>query len=348
MSPAVLMSFGIGVVALTLAVLLGGAAGSDLARSSLAAWLVVTALPLGALPILMALELFGLGGMPGTATLRLLLAILPLTAIVGAFVLAYQAFGPGHSLAALYAWGAVAGGFATRWFTPGWFDLRTILYLVIWVALALVFMVPSTHPSARRRAIAAWGLALHLVVGTLAAIDWTLSLDLGPNASAFGLLLMTLQCAFALTVALLMTAAGRGSTRALRLMTLAAVTAAAFLQFVQYLVVWSANLPREIVWYQHRLGGLGSALVIVAPIVLISASAVLMQASFGARRWPILGATGLLVLIEIADLLWLVTPAWRGSFSVSATDILALIGLAGILGASALLLTRRTPEAQHG
>ncbi|WP_158808283.1 hypothetical protein [Beijerinckia sp. L45] len=345
MSRVILIGFGVGVVALGLAALLGGA-GTDLARSGLAAWLVVMALPLGALPVLMLLELAGLDAMPGTAALRGLLAILPLAALLGAVGLGYEAFAPGQGFAALYGWSDVSGGFAARWFTPGWFGARTILYLVIWVSLAVVFMTPAARPWARRRMIAAWGLALHLVIGTLAAIDWTLSLDLGPNASVFGLLLMTLQCAFALTVALLVAAGG--STRPLRLMTLTAVATAAFLQFEQYLVVWSANLPREIVWYQHRLGGLGSVLFIAAPIILIVAGVVLVPTGLAARRWPLLAAAGLLALLEIADLLLLVTPAWRGTFSVSALDLLALIGVAGVLGAGALLISRRVPEARHG
>ena len=347
MSRVMLIGFGVGVIALASAVLLGGAAGSDLARSSLAAWLVVTALPLGALPVLMMLDLAGLGASPGTAALRGLLAILPLAAIVGALGLACEALAPGHSFGALYGWNDATGGFAVRWFTPGWFGARSILYLVIWVVLAVVFMMPTSRPSAGRRTMAAWGLALHLVIGTLAAIDWTLSLDLGPNASAFGLLLMTLQAAFALTVAFLMTAAGSRASRALRLMALAAIAAAAFMQFVQYLVVWSANLPREVVWYQHRLGGLGSWLFIAAPLVLIVAAVVLMTAGLATQRLPVLVATGLLAVLEIADLLWLVTPAWRGSFTVSLLDAVALVGLAGILGSGALLVSRRM-ELRHG
>lgn len=344
-----LICFGVGIVALGLAVLLAGVTGSGLARSGLAAWLVVMALPLGALPVLMVLDLARFDAMPGTAALRLLLAILPLAAIVGAVGLAYEVFVPGHSFAAIYGWSDVTGGFAARWFTPGWFGIRAILYLVIWVVLAVVFMMPVVQPSATRRMIAAWGLALHLVIGTLAAIDWTLSLDLGPNASAFGLLLMALQAAFALTVALLITASGgQRSIRALRMMTLAAVAAAAFLQFEQYLVVWSANLPREIVWYQHRLGGLGSVLFMVAPVILIAAAAVLVPAGSAAWRWPVPAAAGLLALLEVADLLWIVTPAWRSAFSVSTLDLLALIGIFGVLVSSALLITRRTVEVRHG
>jgi hypothetical protein len=138
------------------------------------------------------------------------------------------------------------------------------------------------------------------------------------------------------------------TSRGLSLATLVAVFAAAFMQFVQYLVVWSANLPREIVWYQHRLGGVGSALFVVGPLILIAAAAVLMPAGLTARRVPVLGATVLLAGLEVVDLLWLVTPAWRGSFSVSILDALALAGLAGVLGASAMVITSRTMAVRHG
>lgn len=349
---AVLIGLGIGVLGLALAVALGGASSSDLLRSTLAAWLVIIAMPLGALPVVMALDLAGIGATPGTAPLRLLLAALPAAAVLGVLSVGLAAVSPSHlHLAALYGSSSSGSGdFAARWFAPAWLGARTIVYLVIWVALALVFLVPASQPSARRSKIAAWGLALHLVVGTLAAIDWTMSLDLGPKASAFGLLLISLQCAFALTLALLMTAVGSGrrSLRVPSLMTLVAVAAATFMQFEQYLVVWSANLPREIVWYQHRLAGLGATMFIAAPFILIVAAVVLMPVGLSSRRWPVVVATALLLLLEVADLLWLVTPAWRASFVVSVLDLSALVGLAGLIGAGALFVTHRTKEARHG
>ena len=342
----------IGVAALAVAIWMGDAMAPEPMRSALAGWLVLISLPLGALPILMALDLMDRGTGPSTGSLRLLLASLPFLALVGAIVFVVTLVAPARlDIGSLYGWSrGGTHGVAAAWFTPRWFCIRGLIYLAIWVLLGLVFMTASDIPSPGRRRLAASGLGLHLVIGTLASFDWTQSLDLGLNSTAFGLLLISLQCAFAMTAALLMTlAAGRARPpRDAILILLVAVAAASFLQFTQYLIVWSANLPREIVWYQHRLAGAGSALFVAAPFILALVFIIMMPSRLNQNRLFVALAGGLLLLFEIANLLWLVTPSWRASFTVSGSDALWLLGLAGMVGAGAILLAGRSWEARHG
>ena len=330
-----------GALAVGLALALGHAAAPALARSALAGWIVVAALPLGALPILMVLELAEGGTAPGTGALRLLVAGLPVVALLGALLLLAPVLAPGHvDLASLYGWSAhPPHGPAAAWFQPRWFAIRAVTYLVVWVALGLVFARPADLPSVGRRRLAAVGLGLHLVIGTLAALDWILSLDLGLNSPVFGLLVIALQCAFATTAALLVALAGDRALappRALVLILLSAVAAATTIEFIQYLVVWSANLPREITWYQSRFAGLGAGLFIAAPFVLAAAFAVMMPVALSARRGPVAAAAILLFGLELANLFWLVTPSWRGSFTLPPLDGLALVAVGGLALAGGL------------
>ena len=216
------------------------------ANAYLCGWLVLISLPLGALPILMALEVANAGDAAVAAPLRLLLASLPLLALL--FVpLLIDAGGA-------YAWQGCRQprcpsfhfqGFGAKWFSHDLFAIRSSLYLIFWFGLSLYFLRP-VKPSSGRRSLAVVGLILHCVIGTLAAFDWFMSLDDGHVSANYGVLVIAAQCAFALTAALLIllvAVPGRLERRTL-LILLAVVGFAAFAQFVEYLVVWSANLPR--------------------------------------------------------------------------------------------------------
>jgi len=348
-----LASFILGALALAVGMGLGAGHATDLARAALSGWLVASAAPLGALPILMALDLAGRGAAPGTPALRLVLAALPPLALLGMVALATILVAPGAlDLGAVYGWDAGGlHGVAAAWFQRRWFAIRGLVYLAIWIALAVTFVRPVAAPASVRLGLARLGLALHLVIGSLAALDWVMSLDLALKSAAFGLLLLTLQGALAAAVALALTlAGGGGAPRGLVAILLCATASAGFVQFTQYLVVWSANPPPEIPWYAHRLSGLGGVLSVAAPLVALLAVCALLPERWSARtRWPAGITAGLLIAVGVAELLWLVTPSWRGVFTVSALDGLALIGLGGIAFAIAgFVVAGLERSARHG
>ncbi len=159
--------------------------------------------------------------------------------------------------APLFRRDGVPGALPAGWMAPGAFIGRAVVILAVLCVLALVFSrAPAAAP---RRGLAAIGLVLHVSLVSLAAIDWVLSLQPGLASSAIGLLLITSQLGVAACLAAFVgavatrrgAAAAGGSLLAVLLATWAA------LHFVQFLVVWSANLPDEVVWYLDRLPGLG-------------------------------------------------------------------------------------------
>ncbi|MBV9748569.1 MAG: hypothetical protein JO157_07135 [Acetobacteraceae bacterium] len=316
--------------------------GMQVMPSYLAAWLFWLAIPVGALPLVMGLEFAGAGLTPLATALRPLLLLMPVAAVFVIPVLVR--IGP------LYPWAATPQhGMAATWFSTAFFVVRAILYLIVWTGLALAF---ARRPSRLegRRGLAAFGLGLHLAVGTLAATDWALSLDLSLGSSEFGFLVIAAQCSLALAAALLVNPAAWRDPALLTQfawLTLALLGAWVFLQFTQFLVVWSADLPREIVWYQRRDGGLGFAVEWFG--FSVAALALLLLAPLSlARRLPgmVAALAGLILLMHLFEMLWLVTPNFRGHFAITFADVLAMAGIGGLVLAATQALRGR--ELPHG
>lgn len=348
--------FGAAIVAVVVIAVIDASA---LPHGYFAAWLVAISLPLGALPLLMLMDLFGIREEATARALRLLLASLPVVALLVIPAL--------FDLRHLFPWGGDAAlaspglegykGLAKSWFTPGAFSVRAIVFLLIWTVMALFFVRP-TPPSSRHVAAAGIGLTVHLVIGTLAAYDWYMSLDQAFTSSAYGIVVMSMQCAFALTVAVLMSmvAVGRGfvPSRFAILALLVAGFAALYAQGSHFLVIWSANLPKEIAWYQARWGtALAVIFVVAVPVLAVGGYALLMPRSLNRHR-PLVGAgLILLALVELLYVLCLASP--RGTFSVpdALLDLAFLVVLAGFGSACAAMLGGRAglrgePGVRHG
>ena len=320
------VAFGIGVLGLGTWLVLA-IVGVPAMPSYLAAWFAWMALPAGALPLAMLLELLGVRGWALLPVLRRMLLLLPVGAVFAVPVML--------AAGTLYP----AAGFAVPFFA------RMILVLAVWLLLAFVFCRPPRGEP--RRGWAAIGLMLHLVAGSVAAVDWVMALQPGLGSSVFGLLVIVAQMGAALSAAVFVIAV---STRHGLLPTETRSAMAAFLavwlflHFTQYLVIWSANLPGEIVWYQHRGGAWGGALVWSVVAASVLTFAVLM---FDAGRipWVMASIAAMVLLAHVLEAGWLVTPALRGAFTLAWADLPALLGFGGL---AAGLVWALKPEAAHG
>lgn len=327
----------VGAAALLLWLLLA-LAGVRTMPSYLAAWLLLLALPLGALPLVMGLDLARAGLSPLAAALRRMLLLLPPAAFLALPLL--------FRLSRVYPWRKAAQhGLAATWYAPGFYIIRTVLFLAVWVALGLLFRRPPSGEG--RRSVAVAGLVLHVVIGTLAATDWAMSVTPALGSSCFGLLLLAAWSGTALAAATLLLA-GRGGedSAAAAMLLLAAAAAWAFLHFTQFLVVWSADLPAEITWYQQRAAGLGTAAEWLGVIAFVATLALLAPSGTRRHAFVVGAVAALLLLTHAVEMFWLVTPSFRNGFTVSLADLLALLGLGG-LAVAALLATRTTGETTH-
>lgn len=326
--------------------LAGGWRGA--ASSYLAAWLVLLALPVGALPVTIVAERFGKrvrerGGIEMLAGLRRLMALMPVAALLGLPVLA--------AVPVLYPWvGAAARTpLAAYWFTTPFFAARVIAYLAAWTWLSIRFARPFDEPGEGRTVPA---VGLHAVVGTLFTTDVIASLDPRLDSTLLGLLVMTAWSGLAFAAAILLaweepepvgrgrTAPGRG-----RLVPLAVLLGLwAFMHFVQFLIVWSANLPPEVAWYFARGGSLGRGLSIGAGAVVVLAGLATLRPGRPTTRV----LAGAALAVHALEMFWLVTPALRDRFVLRPADGFAALAVACLAAAlHPLLRGRPAPGARR-
>lgn len=309
---------------------LGGAA----MPSYFAAWLFWIGVPMGALPIVMGMEAAGWTRSPLLPVLRAMLPMLPLGTLFALPLLGGLSVLFGHP--GLPAW----------WTAPATVALRDGIVLIVLSLLAVVFWVVPRVP---RRVLARGGLLACLLLGTTLAIDVVLAPQPALGSSLAGLLLIAGQMASAATLAGLIVAIGSAPDVRLPGHTGFLVGSLVgfwfFVQFVQFLVVWSANLPEEAAWYLARLAGPGTAMIAFAAVAAMAAT-VLLPSLLG--RVPVALATlsSMVLLGLLGVTLLFVLPAFRGQVSLGATDALAVIGVGGLLVGALLLLL--PTEARHG
>jgi hypothetical protein len=256
---------------------------------------------------------------------------------------------------ALYPWmqPQIAAHLPNRFYLNApFFYCRAVLYLAIWLTLGYLatreLRRADPQPGLTRLAPAAL-ILLGLTV-TFAAIDSTLSLDPQFKSSIYGLLVCVEAVLFALSVALLGVAAAPAEvTRVLGRLLLALVVLWAYLDFMQFLIVWNSNLPDEAGWYVLRLKGGWAPLAIGIAVLHFGLPLfALLSPTVQRSRAGIGTVAALLVVLEIPRAWWIVIPAsGRGIAWSDAAAMLALLGLAAGLALRAFRFAPRQARA-HG
>jgi hypothetical protein len=224
--------------------------------------------------------------------------------------------------------------------TP-FFVTRGALYLSLWAVLA-VWITRTAEPG-RASAIALAPLAATAV---FAGNDWVLSRDPLWWSSLFGFALSVSQLLAALAGGILISllrpehpspARMRSLERAL--LTLALLTL--WIWFVQFLVVWLANLPNEAAWYLARYGEGRLVVLAVAFSALLAAVFILAPPGFG--RLIMIVGSALLLLQHVAYLLWVLDVSISLSGAMVAAGL--LLTWAGLF--AAILRTRPIFDAER-
>ena len=124
---------------------------------------------------------------------------------------------------------------------------------------------------------------------------------------------------------------------------LALVMLWAYFAFSQYLIIWSGNLPEEIVYYIGRTYAVWGA-IIVAIAILHFGAPFLFLLSRNLKRSPrkLVLIAGLILLMRMVDLLWMIVPAFKEGLGWIWMDVIALIGFGGLwLGVFTWQLSKR-------
>ena len=144
--------------------------------------------------------------------------------------------------------------FKAHWFMPWFFGLRTVLYFLIWIALAEWLRRAWRDDKAMMRAASVGSIVWTLTV-SFAGIDWLESLEREFHSSIYGLIVLSFLLvngtAFVIAAGLLSTRR-IGPSRGYSGLLLSVLLLWCYLHAMQYIVIWSGNIPKEVTWYIAR------------------------------------------------------------------------------------------------
>jgi hypothetical protein len=253
--------------------------------------------------------------------------------------------------------------FKAAWYlNPTFFVVRAIIYFAIWIAfgrLMLRFSLEQDatgNPNTVRslQMVGRGAIVLYALTMTFASVDWMMSIEPHWSSTIYGLLVVMGQVlsafAFAITILTLLVehepvaqVATHERFHDLGKMLLAFVMIYAYFAFSQYLIIWSGNLPEEIVYYLERTHGIWGA-VIIGIFLLHFAAPFLFLLSRDLKRNPgrLMLVALLVIVMRMVDLLWMVVPAFQGHTWVWLCAI-GLIAFGGLwLGLFAWQLSKRS------
>lgn len=228
--------------------------------SYLAVWFAVGSIPIGALGVLLTSYLVRGGwtvdlhaSLTGAAVTIPLFAVLFIPVLLG--------------LHWIYPWaseGNALPAFKTVYLAPWFFVLRAIVYFAIWTALAIWAARAYGDASAMIRAASA-GLVIWTLTVSWAGVDWLESVEPHFHSSIYGLLAISFSLlagyGFALAARLWQARPRQMSNTAYSALLLSILLLWAYLHAMQYIIIWTGNIPDEVSWYATRLdGGWGFAL----------------------------------------------------------------------------------------
>jgi hypothetical protein len=240
----------------------------------------------------------------------------------------------------------------TFYLNEPFFLVRTAVAYAVWILVAYFLTRLSARQDAAsdHRAIdrnlqklSGGGLVLYALTVTWTSVDWVMSLEPHWYSTMYGVNFMVSQALGGLALATLAVVRvsgfepvngflGRRHLHDLGKMLFAFTMFWAYVNFSQYLIIWSGNIPEEIAWYLARFRG-GWGAVGLAILLLHFFVPFFLLLSREADRNPRLLtlAAGLLVVMRFVDVGWLVLPAFsRGAFRVHWMDLALPAGLGGV------------------
>jgi hypothetical protein len=325
-------------------------------RSYLFGWLFVVLIGIGSLGLAMLSQLTG--GLWGIVPRRLHeAAARTLPAMGVAFVPVLLGLG------SIYSWAnadVVAADAILRekaaYLNPRFFALRAVLYFVVWGLLAYAISSwsrqqdkgPSEARSARLRGVSAVGLVVLFLTATFAAVDWGMSLAPHWFSTIYGVLFIVSAAlsALSLTIVLLarlsaeepfQTALTPVTVHDLGKLLLAFTMLWGYVNFSQFLIVWSGNVSEETPFYLNRMHGGWNALALLLIVFHFALPfALLLSRSLKRKAGALSAVAGLMLLMQLVDLFWLIGPdlASHGHGPVPLRahwmDLAAVFGLGGL------------------
>ncbi|PTY06940.1 hypothetical protein DB347_10085 [Opitutaceae bacterium EW11] len=197
------------------------------------------------------------------------------------------------------------------------------------------------------------GLIVLVFVLHLLAVDWLLALEPGWYSTSFPLVWMTGQAVFGLAATVLAALAlgldpkaSGAAQRPIGLdwgnLMLTGVIFWSYLSFIQFLIIWNGNLPREVVWYAHRSHGLWLDLLLaLLAFYFVLPFLILLSRKWKQRSAVLAGVALSLAVSQLAYLAWMILPSFGDASA--ATCLLAVALAAAGIGPEFLVFLQVAP-----
>jgi hypothetical protein len=301
------MAGSLGLAGLLLAAGLAIDARATLA-AYLVAWIALGAIPIGALGVLMTSYLVR---RQWTEALHPVLLATTLTLPAVAICLLPLLLGMKQVYPAA-AHLASLSPFKSVYLAPWFFATRSLIYFAIWSALALWLHAAWRDLTAMTRSASA-GLIIYALTVSLAGVDWLESLEPDFHSSIYGLLYLgfALLNGYAFTLACsLLTGRNIGQRAGYGALLLSMILLWGYLHAMQYIVIWSGNIPDEAVWYIKRSEHGWQYVLLVLGIgqFVFPFFALLSRRVRADRRW-LFALSGLTLVMRVAEASVLILPA---------------------------------------
>ncbi|MGH9773606.1 MAG: hypothetical protein ACRD50_01515 [Candidatus Acidiferrales bacterium] len=336
-----------GTLGLILLGLLGSRNTGQLFRSWLFAYVFWIGIPVGSIALVMLHHMSG--GRWGVPIRRILEAAgrtFPVMALLFLPILA--------GVRELYPWTSHVDdptGFRRLYLSAPFFTVRTVIYFLIWFSLAYFLSRWSLEQdrtgdpriAKKLEALSAPGLILYGLAATYSSVDWVMSLEPNWSSTIYGMWFMVIGALTAMAFAVFVLRRLVETPPLKRVVTpqqfndlgnllLAFVMLWAYLGFSQFLLIWAGNLKDEIPWYLTRARGSWAILAVILIIFHFVIPFVLLLSRGVKRRLGVLSAVaGVLIFMSLADVYWLVVPAFEPNAPrVHPLDLLAVVAIGGL------------------
>jgi hypothetical protein len=205
----------------------------------------------------------------------------------------------------------------------------------------------TTYWRIRFENLSGLGVIVYAITLTGAAIDWVMSMDPTWYSSIWGLVYLVAQGFSVLALAIMTvlylskwepykTVLRITEQQDLGKLVFAFVMLNIYLNFSQFLIIWSGNSPEEIPWYLNRFGG-GWAVIITLDFIFhwVIPFTLLLSRDFKRSRRKMLALCWWILFARAFDYFWQVAPG----FPDMARNLHWTFGMAGYVVIPAFLLS---------
>jgi len=256
------------------------------------------------------------------------------------------------------------------------FIIRAALFFAVWITVAFLLnkwsfqqdSTTSVEPTRKLRTLSGLGIVLYPLTATFVLVDWVLSLEPDWYSTMFLVLIAIGQMLTGLTFGILLLAWLRDTAPLSEIVTpvhfhhlgmllLAFLMLWMYMAFGEFLIIYSGNLPREIIWYLHRIAGNWKLVVWFLFLFHFLIPFFLLLSRNLKRNVPVLATIAATVFLTHAVYTyWLIAPSFhQHGISLQWLDITAPVGIGGLWLAgfaarvkSHALIVQNDPKQQSG